>query len=218
LRACDNHALSTSAISEMTSSSDGRSSDAQLAERIRRGDERAFERLLQARWTPLVGYVIGRIGDAELAKDVAQEAFARLWEQRREIDPSRSVVAYLYQVARRCAIDELRKLDVRARWMERERRLIVWTGSAEAPQFGHVAERELLAALEGAIARLPTRRREAFILVHVQDLSYRQAAEAMGSARQTVANQVAAALLQLRRELKELIADPADLQAVAAGR
>src|SRR5437016_1281271 len=94
--------------------------DAELAEAIRRGDERALDRLLAHRWAPLVSYVAGRVGDVELAKDIAQEAFVRLWERRHKIDPSRSVVAYLYQVARRRAIDELRREDVRARWAERE--------------------------------------------------------------------------------------------------
>jgi len=187
-------------------------SDAELAERIRQGDERAFGRLLEARWRPLVGYLCTRVGDGELAQDIAQEAFARFWARREQLDSTRSVVAYLYQVARRCAIDELRKLEVRSRWLERERSLGLLTDSGAVAQG---TDPELLATLQRAIARLPTRRREAFVLVHVQGLSYRQAAEAMGSATQTVANQVAAALAELRAQLKELIGEPGDVAAVA---
>src|SRR5437016_4267795 len=72
-------------------------------------------------------------------------------------------------------------------------------------------DHDALAALDRAIAGLPGRRREAFTLVHVQQLSYREAAEVMGIAPQTVANQVAAALAQLRCQLKQLLADPADV-------
>src|SRR5216117_3095117 len=53
--------------------------DAELAEAIRRGDERALDRLLAHRWAPLVSYVAGRVGDVELAKDIVQEAFVLLW-------------------------------------------------------------------------------------------------------------------------------------------
>jgi len=184
--------------------------DAELAEAIRRGDERALDRLLAHRWAPLVSYVAGRVGDVELAKDIAQEAFVRLWERRHKIDPSRSVVAYLYQVARRRAIDELRREDVRARWAEREHYQVLEATAADA-LVRPVPDHDVLAALDRAIAGLPGRRREAFTLVHVQELSYREAAEVMGIAPQTVANQVAAALAQLRCELKQLIADPTDV-------
>lgn len=185
--------------------------EAILAAAIRGGDERAFDRFLEERWAPLVGYVTSRVGDAELAKDVVQDAFVRLWERRREIDPGRSIVAYLYQIARRCAIDELRRRDVRARWVARVRPLMAEATPADAP-LRRLAGRDLWRAVARAIERLPVRRREAFTLVHVQDLSYRQAAEVMGSAPQTVANQVAAALAQLRGELgAHLRADLADL-------
>src|SRR5207245_2115875 len=82
--------------------------------RPRRDDETALDRLLEDRWRALVAYVLGRVGDVELAKDIAQEAFVRLWERRNTLDPGRSVVAYLYQVARRRAIDELRRQAVHA--------------------------------------------------------------------------------------------------------
>src|SRR5437667_9573254 len=137
--------------------------DAELAEGIRRGDERALDRLLAHRWAPLVAYVARRVGDAELAKDIAQEAFVRLWERRHEIDPSRSVVAYLYQVARRRAIHELRREDVRARWAERERWVASGATAQDAP-LTRLAEAEALAAVARAIAVLPARRREAFTI------------------------------------------------------
>jgi len=180
--------------------------EAALAERIRQGDERAFDRLLEERWALLVAYIVGHVGDVELAQDIVQDAFVRLWERRRDIDPSRSLVAYLYQMARRRAIDELRREEVRKRWAERERRLTAEATITDAP-LRRITDREVLAAVERAIAGLPGRRREAFTLVHVQDLSYRQAAAVMGSAPQTVANQVAAALAQLRRELRVLVMD-----------
>ena len=109
------------------------------------------------------------------------------------------MITYLYQIARNLVIDEYRKAEVRERW------------SAELEASGVVAfptplelleHKQLLATVRRVIQELPERRREAFVLVHLQKLSHRQAADVMGTSPQTVANQVTAALAQLRRALQ----------------
>jgi RNA polymerase sigma-70 factor, ECF subfamily len=179
------------------------------AERLRAGDRIAFDAFITAHWAPLVHYIRDRVRVLEHAQDLAQESFARVWEQRERLDPSRSVVAYLYRVARNLVIDELRKLDVRRRW---EEEALLDEPGAGLGTFGpgplqRLEAEETLAALTRAIDTLPVRRREAFLLVHAHGLSYREAAEVMGTAPQTVANQVAAALAEVRRILGMALAD-----------
>jgi RNA polymerase sigma factor (sigma-70 family) len=173
------------------------------AERLRAGDAEAFNGFIEEHWTTLVYYLQHRVRVLEHAQDLAQESFARLWERRETIDPSKSVVAYLYQIARNLVVDELRKLEVRRRWRE--------AGDEDWPAGGpargmagplqRVEEGEAMEALARGVRELSERRREAFILVHVQGLSYREAGQVMGNSPQTVANQVAAALTELRRTL-----------------
>lgn len=174
-------------------------SDAELATGLRDGDERALDALLGQRWSRLVAYLHSRLGDLDLAKDIAQDAFVALWDNRRKIDPDRSVVAYLYQIARRLTIDERRRNLVRRRWEDQQ--AAAGPAATADDQLRNLADREALESINRSIARLPDRQREAFTLVHVHQLSYREAAEVMGSATQTVANQVAAALATLRRNL-----------------
>ena len=64
-----------------------------------------------------------------------------------------------------------------------------------------VEQAEERAAVERAIAALPPRRREIFILVRVHGLSYGEVAEILQISPQTVANQMSAALTTLRRLL-----------------
>lgn len=174
-------------------------SNAALIERLRAGDVAAFDAFIREQWPRLVFYLMQRVRVRDTAEDVAQEALARLWERRRTLDASSSVVAWLYQTARNLAVDELRKVQVRRRWREAEKR-------AEPPlpptQLQVVEDREALDALSRVLDELPDRRREAFTLVHIQNLSIRDAAEVMGNAPQTVANQVATALAELREALK----------------
>ena len=63
----------------------------------------------------------------------------------------------------------------------------------EATEFGTAADR--------AIASLPERRRDVFILAHLHGLSYREVAESLGITPRTVANHMSLALAQLRDSL-----------------
>lgn len=173
--------------------------DNALMERLRAGEIAALDALIKRYWVSLAEYSARMLGDVDGGKDVAQEVFVRLWSQR-ESWQTGSVRSYLYKVARNLTIDEQRKREVRGRWAKRAQppdRLRVPTPADV------LAERELHAALERAIQRLPTRRREAFVLGHIHGLPYRQVAEVMGISSQTAANQMAMALDDLRVLLAE---------------
>lgn len=143
--------------------------------------------------------MVSFLGSTDDAKDVAQEAFIRLWEQHSRLRPSGSVRAYLYQIARNLAINE------------RKRRALHGTLAAEVepPSVPTPATdleaADLHAIVDHAIASLPDRRREAFVLAHLQSLPHREIAETMGISPQTVANQISAALADLRRMLAPLL-------------
>lgn len=185
--------------SDMTSTQ-----DESLARRLRDGDVDAFDALVRDVWQRLVYYLIDRVRVRELAEDLAQEALARLWQHRANLEPTRSVRSYLYQIARNLATDELRRLEVQNRWRAMEEARRRWDVDKVTP-LRRVENREAMEALREALDQLPQRRREAFTLVHVQQLSHREAAEVMGTSPQTVANQVAAALAALRIALRPYI-------------
>ena len=118
-------------------------------------------------------YAARQLGDAEMARDIVQEAFIQVWERRRGWRSRGSARAYLYRIVRHLVIDEKRKLGVRRRWAERQR-------LADAPRPATPAEEldaKLLAdAFEAAVASLPQRRREVFELVFQRGLSHAETA------------------------------------------
>ncbi len=192
---------SNSSHDPLGSKSGGASSrwDAALVQRFREGDGAAFDAFIREQWPRLVYYVVDRVRALDLAEDIAQEALTRLWERRDTLEPTKSVLSYLYKIARNLIVDELRKVQVRRRWREEQLR-----GESARPltALQLIEDREALDALQRALNALPERRREAFMLVHIQNLTVREAAEVMGNAPQTLANQVSAALAELRRALK----------------
>jgi RNA polymerase sigma-70 factor (ECF subfamily) len=128
-----------------------------------------------------------------------QETFCRLWERRRSWRVEGSVGGLLFRLARNIAISTHRHLQAEDRA----------PASPSSTPLGirmllELPDDALRAMLERAIASLPPRRREVFLLRVVHDLSYKEIGAVMGTAPQTVANQLSHALAELRA-----IADPA---------
>ena len=167
---------------------------------IKGGSSTALGRLMDLCWPELVRYAARQLDDVELARDVVQEAFIQIWQRRRAWRPSGSARAYLYRIVRHLVIDEKRKLGVRRRWLDREKRV-------DPPRPATPAEvldlKMLTDAFEAAVASLPERRREVFELVFQRGLSHAETAAVMGISVPTVANQMSAALRTVRRAVKE---------------
>lgn len=179
------------------------SGDSDLLLRMRAGDSSALDSLIDRYWTPLVAYAARLLGGWDVAEDAAQEAFVRLWERRLTWGMDGSVSALLYRITRNIALDECKRSDRRKARMStgplNERRV--------PTPIEHLQRTELEAAFDSALAALPERRREAFILARSHDLSYREIADVMGIAPQTVANQVSSAMAELRDRLSPFLRD-----------
>lgn len=177
---------------------DRASADGSLLRRLRSDDEAALDEIVRAYWTPLVRYARGLLDAADAAEDVAQETFVRLWHGRERWDPHGGLNALVYRIARNLAIDEQRRRKVRLDWR---------SARQEAPARqevdpGELAEAaELRDAVHRAIHALPERRGEVFMLARFHGMSYREIADLLGLAEQTVANHMSAALADIRRAL-----------------
>jgi RNA polymerase sigma-70 factor (ECF subfamily) len=144
-------------------------------------------------------FIARMTGSPEAAEDAVQETFCRLWERRRTWRVEGSVGGLLFRLARNIAISEHRHLQA-------EERAASIAGEAlpthhDAPE---LPDAELRAVLEDAIATLPPRRREVFLLRVVHELSYKEIAAVMGTSPQTVANQLSHALGELRKKLSAM--------------
>jgi RNA polymerase sigma-70 factor (ECF subfamily) len=108
------------------------------------------------------------VRDPETAQDVTQEAFVHAFRSLPRFRGTAKFSTWLYRIARNCAVDAIRKRDRRKR-LER--------GLAEPEP---VADASLRAALLHAIDALPRDLREAFVVIEVFGLSYREAAGVLG--------------------------------------
>ncbi len=164
-------------------------------QQVRGGSAPAFESIVDLYWEQTARYVQHMVGDPDRASDIAQEAFARLWQRRNEWTATGSVRVWLLRTARNVIVSEARKRAVRMKWATQAR-----GESQKRPStpLQETEQAELRTAIQRALERLPPRRREVFTLFHIQDLSYREISEIMDIRPQTVANYLQAAIADLR--------------------
>ena len=134
--------------------------------------------------------------DADLAADVVQEAFGRL---QTEEPPPENLRAWLYRVARNCALDLLRR-RARTEPLENPQWLAADTASADPAALAQANEE--YAMLMSEMNALPARQREALRLKFQEGLSYAEIAEVTGETKSNVGWLLHSALKALREKLK----------------
>lgn len=93
----------------------GAVSDARLVEEVRRGDHEAFGELVRRYEGRLMSVLLRFVRDRELARDLCQETFLRVYSRLDKFDPSRRFGPWLFRVGVNLGLDALRKRK-RRRW------------------------------------------------------------------------------------------------------
>lgn len=177
--------------------------DEELMVALGQDQQMMLDLLLGRHWSAVVRFASGYVQSADAAEDIAQEAFVRLWQQRHSWKSTGSVRSFLYRVARNLALNETRSRRIRLLHRERAAAALMPEPTAVSSLEADDVQRRV----DAAVAALPERRREIFILARHHDLSYAEIAETLGISPQTVANQMSAALATLREGLKDLVSD-----------
>lgn len=176
-------------------------SDAALAARIRRGDQKAFAQVFRRYYEPLCRYSRGYTASMAAAEDVVQGLFSRLWERRAHWNP-RSIQNYLYAAVRNSSLNAA----------ERARRHVVFdrsvvplsvNGSADSS----IQQEELRSQVQHALTLLSSRQREVFYLSRNADLSHEEIAGVLGLSVHTVATHMARALQKLQEQVEKYQAE-----------
>jgi RNA polymerase sigma-70 factor (ECF subfamily) len=148
------------------------------------------EQLFARHHGEIYAYLLRMLRDAELAADLTQDAFVKAYRNYDTLEKPENARAWLYQIAHRVALDELRRRKIV--------RFLPWTGEARgaAPSAEHLAmELRLSGDLQRALARMPERQRSALLLAELHDLTGLELAAALG-----VSHVAARALLTRARE------------------
>jgi len=161
--------------------------DEQLLPRIAAGDTHAFTLLFRRRQAAVYRFALHMAGAASVAEDVTQDVFIEVMRFAARYEPGRSnVISWLYGIARNCArrrLERDRQLEPLADHDEGEDGIAL---AVHPDPLADLTREESIARLREAVLSLPFRYREAVVLCDLQELSYAEAADALGCAVGTV--------------------------------
>ncbi|MDI6845954.1 MAG: RNA polymerase sigma factor [Candidatus Saccharicenans sp.] len=170
-----------------------------LMERVKKGDESAFARLMTIYKDRIVNFLYQATGDYQLAVDLAQETFLRVYFKAKKYRPIAPVSAWIYSIAANLARTEKKKLS-RQQTISLEE--IVNDYSSGSYSVDH-ADPGLMRNVRQALKRLHPRYRIPLILKDVEGFSQEEIAEVLKLPLGTVKARISRGREYIRRWLEE---------------
>ncbi len=174
--------------------------DTQLMGRLAGGDMTALGELVQ-RHQQTVRLLAYRMTNRwDVADDLAQEAFLRIYRAAPRYQPTAQFTTWLYRIVANLCLDHARRRHPLS--LPEDSSGLVDNSTARDPQaLDALLAREQAAAVQAAVARLPQRQRLALVLHRFHDLDHRQISQITGWSRKATESLLVRAYQQLRREL-----------------
>ena len=171
--------------------------DEELFRQFQEGSWKAFKILFEAYSEQLYLYAAGFLGDREEARDIVQDAFVYLWENRKKITYTGSLYSYLLRSVKNSCIDYKMHEKVKEKYIREMEYL-----QDEAEEVSDNFE-ELYKRLQKVIDSLPPKCKEIFVLGCVEGYSYKEVATRLGVSVNTVKTQIKLAYKKVKSELEK---------------
>lgn len=178
-------------------------SDRELVASAITGSEGGFEELVRRYQRPISAYVYRMVGDYEVALDLTQEIFMKVYGSLSRYRSEFKFSTWIYKIAHNAAVDHLRRGATRETSIvkgadEDQYELPIESGKL-SPEL-ESERKEQQREIETVVRALPAAYRELIVLRHAQDLTYEEIVEVTGLPLGTVKNRLFRAREMMRQQ------------------
>ncbi len=169
-----------------------------MSEGLKLANVNEFERFFKEHHRSLLLYALKFVRQQEVANDIVQEAFAKLWEQRDDLMIKTSVKAYLYRTIHNLSLNYIEQLKLRGRHHEvihlelKEKELDYFNGEQS------LIQKEALNTLHEALSQLPDDYKVILELSRLKELKNKEISEKLNIPLRTVETRIYRAINRLR--------------------
>ncbi|CAL1520978.1 RNA polymerase sigma-70 factor [Chitinophaga sp. MM2321] len=170
----------------------------------------AFESLFKSYYPALCTFAYDFVNRHDLAEEIVQDTFMKIWERYGELDIQVSEKAYLYRSVQNNCLNFIKQDKIRTRYggellEQLESRISIFGMPAAPSPVETLLHSELELLAEKAIRKLPPQCQDIFRLSRFEQLSYPEISRHLGISINTVKTQMTRALQRLRDELLPLL-------------
>ena len=179
--------------------------EAELIRLCQEGNQKAFENLVQRYYQKAYMIAMFYVKNAEVALDISQEAFVRIYRHMKRFDFTYTFSQWLYRIVKNLSLNYLQRK--RARWIPFSDAFAQRNGQAShiaAPAEDQLEKNQTIALVDKALRQLPEKDREIIIMKDFMDMSYQEIADALAIPMGTVMSRLYYARQKLAEHLKEV--------------
>ena len=167
-------------------------SDKELILQIRKGDKNAFKTLFIKYYRKLINFCLYRAVDLETSKDLVQDIFTKLWHSKTNLDPEKSIQAYLYKSITNQIINLAKHSSSKNISLD----ISIFAKSANNEQ--SIDDK---IDVESSIQKLPEKLKTVFLLSRIEGFKYSEIAEICNISVKAVEKRMSKAFFLLRKDL-----------------
>jgi len=154
-----------------------------------------YRQVFRELYKPVRNFIYFRCSDSDMAEDIAQDVFLKLWETRSRID-KRTVKAFVYTIAHNLTINNVKRRQLQYNFRK-----------APAPDRDNDSPDKMMEMqeydqkLQDVLGSLPQGGREVFLMNRLEDLTYQEIAARLGLSVKAIEKRMSKVLKILREKL-----------------
>jgi RNA polymerase sigma-70 factor (ECF subfamily) len=156
-----------------------------------------FKNIYNTFFDSIRSYIYYRSSDAELATDIAQEVFLKVWEK--QFNDYSNIKSLLYKMAGDTFISYYRKSKTSQSYIESFKLSFI-----EAHEEDSLELNEMKQAYEKALAKLSEKQRSVFLMSRMEELTYKEIADRLNISVKAVEKRMSQSLALIKKQLQPL--------------
>lgn len=158
-----------------------------------------FQELFNTYFGEVRKYLLYRSGDEDIATDIAQDTFLKIWEKQIAID-QKKVKGLLFKIAGDLYVSQYRRTQLSFNFFNTYQPHY----QADTPE-DELNYRELQSAYEKALKTMPEKQRTVFLMNRIDELKYKEIADQLNVSVKAIEKRMNQALQHLKTHLKDKI-------------